>query len=62
MNSVCMNHSGILSDVGNLKESDERQWVMINRMQGWVISAMAAVLLQVLVFIGGIAYFFITKG
>jgi len=44
-NNICKEHSGCLSDIKHLQQSDEDQWTEINKMKTWLISTLTASLL-----------------
>lgn len=54
MGETCQAHSGIIQDISNLKESDERQWEIINKLQNR-LPAWATLIISLLTFFLGLA-------
>ena len=52
----CLKHSGLEKAIKVLEETDKSQWAAINAMRSWVVAGMGALLLQCIVFIGGVIF------
>jgi hypothetical protein len=51
----CEDHSGIITDIKNLKESDRLQWVAINNIRNR-LPAWGTVIISLLTFLCGVSF------
>jgi len=54
MSETCKAHSGVMQDIENLKDSDKRQWVVIEKLQNR-LPVWATLLISVLTFALGVS-------
>ena len=51
MNATCMEHSGLRAEIDNMKQNQADLWKAVNGMKNWVITGMAALVLQLALYI-----------
>ena len=59
--NTCNQHSGVAVEIKNLKRTCEEQWERINMIERSIQRAMGAVIVQAIVFIGGLVLFIFSK-